>query len=140
MVTGEAFSPDERVRLHEAIDAAQRQTAMHFPVYVGPMGADPEAFAATELDRLGYLGDAIALLAVDPAARVVQISTTHEARQRLTDRSCGLAVLSMKTSFGLGDIVGGLAIGLRMLADATAAALTDHGRPQSVSSTVTTGV
>lgn len=140
MAAGDAFGPDQRIRLHEAIDAAERQTGMHFPVYVGPVDSEPEVFAAAELDRLGYLGADIALTIVDPAARIVRVSTTSGARERLSDQGCALAILSMTTSFGLGDIVGGLTVGLRMLADATAAARIDHGRPQSVSSTITTAV
>jgi hypothetical protein len=140
VAAGDAFGPDQRIRLHEAIEAAERQTGLHFPVFVGDVGTDPEVFAAAELNRLGYLGAEIALIIVDPAARVVRVSTTSAARERLTDQACGLAVLSMTTSFGLGDIVGGLSVGLRMLADATAPARIDHGRPLSVSSTITTGV
>jgi hypothetical protein len=140
VAAGDAFGPDQRVRLHEAIDAAERQVGMHFPVYVGPVEGDPDAFAATELARLGYLGDEIVLILVDPASRVVQVSTTAAARIRLSDQGCALAILSMTTSFGLGDIVGGLTVGLRMLADATEPARIDHGRPVSTSSTITTGV
>lgn len=139
MAAGDAFGPDQRIRLHEAIEAAEAQTGMCFPVYVGAVEADLEVFVATELDRLSYLGDEIVLTAVDPAGREVRIGTTAAARVRLSDQACALAVLSMTTSFGLGDLVGGLVVGLRMLADATEPERPNHGRPAPTSSTVTRG-
>jgi hypothetical protein len=41
--------------------------------------------------------------------------TGPEARLRLADRGCKLAVMSMVASFKEGDLVGGLLSGLRML-------------------------
>ena len=113
---------------------------MRFPVYVGAVDGDLESFARQELDRLSYLGPEIVLVAVDPAQRVLQIATSGAAHRRLSDNGCALAALSMTTSFGLGDLVGGLVVGLRMLADATSAPSETYGRPASTSSTVTHGV
>jgi hypothetical protein len=140
MALGEAFGPIERQRLHEAVSAAERQTGMHFAVYVGRVDGDIEEFARAEVSKLAYLGPEVVVLAVDPDRRGLQIVTSRAARQRLEDNACGLAALSMTTSFGLGDLVGGLVVGLRMLADATLPARQRHGRPVSTSSTVTHGV
>jgi len=45
----------------------------------------------------------------------------------------------MTTSFGVGDLVGGIVQGLRMVGESTDPPVTRHGRPASTSSTVTTG-
>ncbi len=140
MAAGNAFGPDQQVRLRDAVEAAERHTGMHFPVYVGSLHDDPDRFAEEELARLAFLGPQRVLVVVDPQARIVHIATSAAAGERLDNRGCALAVLSMTTSFGLGDLVGGLVVGLRMLADATAPAHPDHGRPASTSSTVTTGI
>jgi len=140
MARGEAFGFVEQHRLNEAIRAAEQQTGMHFPVYVGAVSGDMAAFAQAEGDRLSYLGPEVVLIAVDPARRGLQIVTSAAARRRLSDNSCALAALSMTTSFGLGDLVGGLVVGLRMLADAVAPPRQTYGRPAPTSSTVTDGV
>jgi hypothetical protein len=113
---------------------------MHFAVFVGQVDEDIEAFARREVQRLSYLGPEIVLIAVDPAVRALQVVTSRAAHRRLSDNACALAALSMTTSFGLGDLVGGLVVGLRMLADATTPARDTHGRPEPTSSTVTHGV
>lgn len=70
------------------------------------------------------------LLLVDPGARRLEILTSAPARRRLTDQQCALAALSMTTSFGVGDLVGGVVNGIRMLADA--AGVHDPGYAQGV--------
>ncbi|HVV31064.1 MAG TPA: DUF5130 family protein [Mycobacteriales bacterium] len=137
MAAGEAFSRDQHERLNEAVAAAEEQTGMRFPVYVGTVHGDVRHFAELELAGLRELGDEVVLTVVAPGERVVQIVTTADARRRLSDHACGLATLSMTTSFGLGDLVGGITVGLRMLADATAPPRQTHGRPAPTSSTST---
>lgn len=140
MARGEAFGPVERHRLSEAVTTSEQQTGMRFPVYVGEIEGDVESFARGELAKLSYLDPEVVLVVLDPASRNLQIVTSRAARWRLSDNACALAALSMTTSFGLGDLVGGLVVGLRMLADATAPSRERHGRPVSTSSTVTRGV
>lgn len=140
VAAGEAFGPFQRKRLVEAIEIAERQTGMHFPVYVGGVPGDLDTFVHDQLtDLTASLGE-VALIVVDPARRRLQIATSRSARARLTDNACALATLSMTTSFSLGDLTGGLVVGLRMLADATAPRSADHGRPTPTSATVTRGV
>lgn len=66
---------------------------------------------------LGDRSDEAVLVLVAPGQRRLEIVTGPEARRRLPDRACSLAALSMTTAFSGGDLVGGLANGLRMLAD-----------------------
>ena len=140
MAVGDAFGPVDHHRISEAVATSESQTGMHFPVFVGAVHGDLVTFARGEAERLAYLGPEVVLLAVDPAHRSLQIVTSPAARHRLSDHACALATLSMTTSFGLGDLLGGLVVGLRMLADATTPARDSHGRPAPTSSTVTHGV
>ena len=58
------------------------------------------------------------LILVARGARRVEIMTTHAGRRRITDHAAGLVVLTMTSSFSVGDLVGGLVNGFRQLADA----------------------
>ena len=57
------------------------------------------------------------LVAVDPAARRLEIVTGGEVRRRLDDRSCALAAVSMTSAFEAGDLAGGIGHGVRSLAE-----------------------
>ena len=57
------------------------------------------------------------LLVVAPGQRRVEVVTGPGVRRRVPDRVCALAVLSMTTAFGGGDLGGGIIEGLRQLAD-----------------------
>lgn len=137
MAAGSAFSFAAQQRLDEAVAAFRAQTGMAASVYVGDTGAGPEPFA--DAAALPAHPEGLVLLAVDPGRRQMAIRTLGPAAARIGDDACALAVLSMTTSFGVGDLVGGVVLGLRMLTDAAAAAETRHGRPAATSPTVTSG-
>jgi uncharacterized membrane protein YgcG len=61
--------------------------------------------------------DAGVLILVGPGERRLEIMTSAAAKRRLPDSAVGLAVLTMSSSFGVGDLVGGLVNGLRQLSD-----------------------
>ncbi len=138
MAAGEAFSFVARQRIDVAVDGFERQTGMAASVYVGTTdGADTAAFADAALGELPPHHRGVVLLVVDPGRRHTVVRTDAAARLRLTDESCALATLSMTTSFGAGDLVGGIVTGLRMLGDAAAPTARERGRPTPTSSTVT---
>ncbi|ONH33088.1 DUF5130 family protein [Pseudofrankia asymbiotica] len=118
MAAGEAFRQDQIDRLNSARLLAERQTGIGFHVRVGAVAGDPKAAA----DRLlGEIVDgspvAAVLVLVSPGQRFVRIVTTAAARRRIPDVAASLAALSMTSSFAVGDLVGGIASGLRQLAD-----------------------
>jgi hypothetical protein len=131
VAAGDAFSREQRLRLNEAVRTAEMQTGMRFSVYVGAVPGDPQGFAEQELAGLRHLGPEVVLVVVGPAERLVQVTTSPGARTRLSDQACALTVLSMTTSFGLGDLVGGIVVGLRMLADATTPLRSEHNEQDS---------
>jgi hypothetical protein len=140
---GEAFSFLARQRIDEALHGFHDQTGMTGSVYVGAtdagQGLDIAAFAERACAELPEVpgGAGTVLLVVDPGRRQSVIHTDPAARLRISDDACALATLSMTTSFGAGDLVGGVVVGLRMLGDSTAPPRLDMHRPVSTSSTVT---
>ncbi|MGH4016156.1 MAG: DUF5130 family protein [Pseudonocardiaceae bacterium] len=111
------FTRSQLARLDDALANASRRTGLHISVYLGDLGADTRARAEELLDSIGDLAERAVLVAVSPGQRVLEVITGSEARHQLTDRGCKLAVMSMVAAFEQGDLAGGLASGLRMLAD-----------------------
>lgn len=111
------FTPVQLARLDEALTLVSRHAQLRFSIYLGDLGEDSHAGALALHDQLGPAGAESVLIAVDPTRRNVDIVTGPEARVRLPDRGCKLAVMSMVASFKEGDLLGGLLSGLRMLSD-----------------------
>ncbi|MEO6714208.1 MAG: DUF5130 family protein, partial [Mycobacteriales bacterium] len=65
---------------------------------------------------LGYLTQPAVLIVVAPDQHRLEIVTSPVIRVRISDRHAALAATSMTASFAVGDIVGGLCLGLDMLA------------------------
>lgn len=95
---------------------AHSASGLRYSVYVGETAGDTRAHARRLHAALDRAAETV-LVAVDPAAKRLEIVTGSEARTRLDDRACALAGLSMSSAFAAGDLAGGLAGGLQMLAD-----------------------
>ena len=108
-----------RERLDKALAQFETQTAIPASLVVGPVeGTDARTYALGLLARVAPAQDAAAvLILVSPGDRVVEIVTTARARRRVTDDAAALATLAMTTSFGVGDLVGGMVGAIRQLAD-----------------------
>jgi hypothetical protein len=111
------FSPVQLARLDDALTLVSRHTRLRFSVYLGELDGPARPAAERLHDELGGSGTDAVLIAVDPGNRQLAIVTGSQAKVRLPDRACNLAVMSMTASFSEGDLVGGLLSGLRMLAD-----------------------
>jgi hypothetical protein len=111
------FSPRQLSRLDEALTMASRETGIDYSVYVGALDEPTRQHAERLHAGLGAKAPNGVLLAVSPGQRVLHIVTGELSSRRLPDRACALAALSMRASFSLGDLVGGIVSGLRMLSD-----------------------
>jgi uncharacterized membrane protein YgcG len=118
---GEAFTPRQIDEMVHAAQAASRQSGLRFSLFVGVSEGDPAEYAERLLAALGDDAPRSVVLHVDPSNRRLEIVTGQLAAQRLDDRACGLATLSMTSAFSGGDIVGGVVTGLRMLGDSVRA-------------------
>lgn len=113
MAPGDPFREHQRRAVERARDAAREQHGLEVDVYVGRLGATDPRAAATRL----LSGPDRVLVALDPGARRVEVVTGDAARDRVADRDVALAVLTMTSSFAVGDLAGGLAHGIRMLGE-----------------------
>jgi hypothetical protein len=108
------FTSSQLARLDEALTLSSRECGLTFSVYVGALDAPTRAHAEQLFERLT---PSSVLIAVSPGQRVMHIVTGEQSADRLPNRACALAALTMRASFTSGDLTGGIINGLRMLAD-----------------------
>jgi hypothetical protein len=113
-VDASGFTPRQLARMDEALTLSSRETGLVFSVYVGELKPPTRAHAEALFEKLT---DESVLLCISPGQRSLHIVTGPASSQRLPNRACALAALAMRASFSNGDLVGGIVIGLRMLAD-----------------------
>jgi uncharacterized membrane protein YgcG len=114
---GDAFSERQQDDVVRAIRLARKQSQLPVSVYVGTLEGDTRAMALQLHAALGDDRDDTVLVAVDPAARRVEIVTGNAVRRRLDDRSAALAAMTMTSAFQAGDLSGGIASGVLALAE-----------------------
>jgi uncharacterized membrane protein YgcG len=120
---GDSLSDVQRARLAQAVATAEQSTGLHFLLHVGRLDNGRDG-AESLLAQSGATAPDTVLVAVDTAARGLEIVTGTRATSQVSDRTCALASLAMTSSFAAGDLVGGLVNGLQILGD--------HGRRQHV--------
>jgi len=113
---GEVFSPTQRADLARAVALTELQApGLRVAVFVGDL---PQGRASAQAEHAAAPDAAnTVLVAVDPAARSLEIVTGEIARRHLDDRSCALAALSMTSAMSLGDVLGGIKAGLRVIGE-----------------------
>ncbi len=137
VAVGEAFSHDQTDRLERARAAAEQQTGIAFAVRIGAIDGEPDLVAEQILaNQVPNPRVEAVLLLVSPGDRLVHVATTAGAKRRVSDQIAGLAVLTMTSSFTVGDLVGGIVNGLRQLADAAGAPSGAHTRPGARSAAI----
>jgi len=112
------FSYQDLSRLDEALTMSSRETGLRFTLYIGELGSDTRTTAEDLHARSGGDTATSVLVALSPGQRVLEIVTGAAAARRLPDRACALAVLSMTSRLGSGDLVGAIVNGLRQMSDA----------------------
>jgi uncharacterized membrane protein YgcG len=107
-------------RIQDAIETCRTENGLDVSVLVGDLELeDPSQFRAGAERLHAALGErsaAAVLLVVAPGQRRVEIVTGPGVRRRVPDRVCALAVLSMTTAFGGGDLTGGIVDAIRQIA------------------------
>ncbi|GIE87849.1 DUF5130 family protein [Actinoplanes regularis] len=109
------FTTRQLLRLDEALRIADQATGLTFSIYLGDL-AEPIRESAEKLHSEIVNPQRAVLIAVSPSQRRLEIVTGDEARRRVSDRDAKLAAFGMAGSFGGGDLIGGLLIGLDQLA------------------------
>lgn len=112
------FSPGQLAQLDEALSASSSSTGLEFAVYLGDLGEETRQRAEQLHAGLGARAAEGVLIAVSPGQRAFELITGEQAFQRVPDRSCQLAAMSMVASFREDELLEGIISGLRMLSDA----------------------
>jgi len=116
VAAGDVFSASQRHEIDRAIRRAEELCRIEFSVFVGRSEGETRPFAE-RLHSTLTAPDRSVLILVDPATRLLEVVTGAQARVALDDRQVELAVLSMKTDFAAGDLVGGITRGVQQLAE-----------------------
>lgn len=108
------LSAAQRADLQRVVQQARTISGFGFGVFVGPLAAG----RASAIEQHALLPDpaSAVLVAVDPAARSIEIVTGVNTMAALHARACEFAVLSMKSCFVNDDLVGGVREGVNLLA------------------------
>ena len=112
------FSWADLSRVDEALTMSTRETGLHFTLYIGDLGGDTRSTAEELHARSDADTTDDVLVAISPGQKVLEIVTGSAAARRLPDRACALAVLTMTSRLGKGDLTGAVVDGLRQLSDA----------------------
>jgi uncharacterized membrane protein YgcG len=108
----------DRRTIARAVDEAERVTGLQLCVYLGPADGDPRRRAEQIFVENGLDSRPAVLVLVAPDQRRVEVLTSQEARGRVDDESCAVAVAEMTQRFAQGDFSGGIVAGVRKLAEA----------------------
>ena len=111
---GVALSSAQEASLQRSLAIAREVSGICFGLRIGslPDGRDSAIAAHAQLPDAAQA----VLVAVDPAARSIEIVTGTGVVDHLDDRSCELAILSMRSGFLAGDLVRGIKDGIDLLA------------------------
>ena len=134
MPAGSSFTDNERAEIDRVLRAAYEQTGLRFSVWVGSAAADGASGGGREHARrlhaaLGREATESVLVSVDPSARRLEVVTGVGARQRLSDRTCALAAMTMTSSFEVDDLANGITSGVNMLVEHARQTPTLHEHP-----------
>ena len=120
--SGGGLPPRQQERLERDLTTIREQNGLDVSLLVGDLDLDDLSQFRAGCERLhaalGPRSDSAVLVVVAPGQRRVEVVTGPGVRRRVPDRVCALAVLSMTTAFTGGDLGGGIAEGLRQIADA----------------------
>jgi uncharacterized membrane protein len=121
VATGDLRRPTrrQRRRIDHAVRQAEAHTGLQLAVVLGRAGdGDARAHAEGLFVGAGLADRPAVLLLVDPVRRHVEVVTSPEAKQRVSDDEAAAAVAGMTEHFGRSDLVGGLVAGVAALAAA----------------------
>jgi len=121
--SGSGLDVRQQERIEHALQTCRERNGLDVSVLIGDLDLpDLDGFRAASERLHAALGDQRAhtavLIVVAPGQRRVEVVTGPGVRRRVPDRVCALAVLSMTSAFGGGDLAGGIVDALRQVADA----------------------
>ena len=116
------LTPRQQERIEHAVSLCRSENGLDVSVLVGDLDLPDTSEFRAAAERLhaalGARSTGAVLLVVAPGQRRVEVVSGPVVRRRVPDRVAALAVLSMTTAFGGGDLTNGIIDALRQIADA----------------------
>lgn len=119
-----ALTSAERIDIERAVQRARDICGFEFGVFVGDLPNGRESAVATHAGMQDP--NSAVLIAVDPARRTMDVVTGGRIKRNLDDRACEFALLSLRSSLQVDDLVGGLRDATLLLAEHARAPRTLH--------------
>jgi uncharacterized membrane protein len=117
-VAGGELTSDDKERINaEVADAEQKAGFEICVVVMHKRHKDARRDAESAFHRLGMHDRPAVLVMVTPAERTLEVVTAAHVRDRLSDVDCDEAVRLMTGVFATGDIVDGIAQGVRFIGE-----------------------
>lgn len=116
MASGDFFSNAERLAIDTTIRTSEQLCRFEFSVYVGDVEGPSRPFATRLHNTLVAPARSILIL-VDPTARILEIVTGAQVRQKVTDSEIELTVAAMQSQFAEGQLAEGIKQGIERIAE-----------------------
>jgi uncharacterized membrane protein YgcG len=116
------LSKRQRKTVDLAVQDAEQRAGLQFCVYLGKASEDPRQHAESLFVAAGLHERPAVLILVAPDRHKVEIVTAPDARERIPDEACALAIEEMTPLLAEGRYDAALITGLRRLADEAGAA------------------
>jgi len=123
-VTTDPLTSGQRQDIERVVQLARDICGYEFGVYVGELQQGRDSVEAMHAGM--HDPHAAVLLAVDSGAGTMDIVTGSRVHRTLDDRTCEFAVLTLRSSLQVGDIVGGVRDAVMLLAEHSRAPQTMH--------------
>ncbi len=123
-VAHEDLSAGERSDIERVVQVARDICGYEFAVFVGELAQGRDSAVAVHAGL--HDPSAAVLIAVDPGAGTMDVITGTGVHRTLDDRSCEFALLTLRSSVQVGDLVGGVRDAVMLLAEHARAPRTLH--------------
>ena len=124
MADREPLSSNERSDIQRLVQTARDICGYEFGVFVGELAGGRETALAIHAGM--HDPDSAVLVAVDSQAGSMDIVTGTRVHRTLDDRTCEFALLTLRSSLQVGDLVGGVRDAVMLLAEHARAPKTLH--------------
>ena len=124
MADREPPSANERSDIERVVQTARDICGYEFGVFVGEVAGGRETAVAIHAGM--HDPDSAVLVAVDPHAGSMNIVTGSRVHRTLDDRTCEFALLTLRSSLQVDDLVGGVRDAVMLLAEHARAPKTLH--------------
>ncbi|HEV8023756.1 MAG TPA: DUF5130 family protein [Candidatus Nanopelagicales bacterium] len=108
-------SAAERTDIERIVQRARDICGFEFAVFIGELPHERESAIAVHAGL--HDPDAAVLIAIDPGRRTMDIVTGGRVKRNIDDRTCEFAMLTLRSSLNVNDVVGGVRDGVSLLAE-----------------------